>query len=72
MQNSKSRENYVSETLRLCHVLVNMKHGEEDDKNLKRLIRENLIEIAKIDAMRAERRQQRKADQDLLKYYSCL
>ena len=71
MKNSNSRKDYVEETLRLCNVLVNMKYGAEDDENIKRLIRDNLIEIAKIDARIAELRQQKRAESRMLKHSAC-
>lgn len=44
-----TKQEYINEVLRLCRVLTQCKYNSADDKNIKRLIAENLQSIGKIE-----------------------
>lgn len=66
-----TKKNCIEEILRLNRVLVQMKYDEEDDKNIKKLIAENLKILSKIEQEQREAREQNKIDKELAKHRSC-
>lgn len=44
-----TKQEYINEVLRLCRILTQCKYNSADDKNIKRLIAENLQCIGKIE-----------------------
>ena len=58
----KSKQKIINEILRLTRVLTQCKYGSEDDKQIKKLIQENLVMLSELDSLSAERRR-RKQDE---------
>lgn len=61
MSEKLTKKDYINEILRLNRVLIQMKCNAEDDKNIKRLIAENLANISKIEQKDREKREEIKA-----------
>ena len=51
----------INEILRFNRILVQQKYDSEDDKNIKKLIAENLAMISKIELDEIERREERRS-----------
>lgn len=71
MQKNFSKKDYTNEILRLTKCLNQMKHDEESDRQLKRLIQENFAKIAEIDMEAQQRRELKKLQNFQTKLSSC-
>lgn len=72
MKTNVKKQDYINEILRLNRVLTQTKYDADDDRNIKRLIAENLQNLAEIEKEAVEAREKAKAKKELERYQSCL
>lgn len=72
MEKVFKKKDIINEILRFCRTLTQMKYNSEDDKNIKRLIAENLRNLAEIEKREVEARERAKAEKELAKLQACL
>jgi len=67
-----SKQKIINEILRLTRVLTQCKYGSEDDKQIKKLIQENLAMLSELESRSAERRHHKQYEAFRANLAACL
>ena len=67
-QKKLTKKDYINEILRLTRILVQYKYGSEDDRNIKRLIDENLRNLGQLEASEYQNKIDRQSERNVKKY----
>lgn len=63
-----TKKDYINEILRLTRILVQYKYDSEDDRNIKRLIDENLRNLGQLEASEYQDKIDRQSERNVKKY----
>lgn len=67
-QKKLTKKDYINEILRLTRILVQYKYDSEDDRNIKRLIDENLRNLGQLEASEYQDKIDRQSERNVKKY----
>ncbi len=67
----KTKKMYTDEILRFCRTLTQMKYDSEEDKMFKKLIAENLAALSRLAEEEAQKRAERKEQNEIAKHRAC-
>ncbi len=68
MNTKHTKNDYINEILRLCRTLTQLKYDSDDDRVIKGLIAENLVNLGRIEARKYELKQMRQEARQQKKY----
>lgn len=68
----KSKQKIVNEILRLDRVLTQCKYGSEDDKNIKKLIAENLAMLSELETLSTQRKNRKQYETLVANLAACV
>lgn len=66
-----SKQKIINEILRFDRILTQCKYGSEDDKNIKKLIAENLAQLSEIESHNALKKQAKHRQDYLANLAAC-
>lgn len=68
----KSKQKIINEILRFARVLTQCKYGSEDDKQIKKLIAENLAMLSELETSSAQRKNRKQYETLVANLAACV